>query len=125
MSHPEVDARPCSACERYVWALDKPSPEKEPNGRYMLRKPGSQLPCQACVKCKGQRNPSPRVGRQRSLSPKNRKTLERYFEYQACHEAPTDPIARQNFGIIEELFRSHGHDSLRMILHYLPMAVRR
>lgn len=79
-----------------------------------MERGGTRPPCRFCKKFASsdtERNPT--VGRCQTLSAKNWKTLQRYYEHRACGGEVTDPIMRKNFGMIEHLLSQFDRDLQR------------
>jgi len=108
LSHPEVAFRSCEDCKRHVYDPKTGRRHTDRNtGRPLRRPPKARPPCAACPKCRDDTEKTPEVGGKVSLSPKNRRTLQCYYEQLAGGGVVTDPITRKNLGIIAELFDQH------------------
>ena len=107
LAHPEVSARSCDACKRWIFDTENGRLVKNRlTGDPIERPAGTRTPCATCPKCSGESNPSPDIGHLSDLSPRNRTTLKRYWEYRVV-PGPTDDIIQRNFGVIYELLNSY------------------
>jgi hypothetical protein len=112
LSHPEVPA--CKDCETWIFNRDW-TIAYDREGNLIPRPPRSRTPCRLCPKCDDSPEASPRVGRQRELSGRNRKTLDLYYQHRAC-PGPADDILRRNMGIIEELLSTYDRAVMKIVL---------
>jgi hypothetical protein len=104
--HPEVANRDCGHCQKYLYdeetgALRRQKFGKGPDGLGLPVLRGNvALPCRSKDGCaKG----TPEG--QRSLSRKNWRALQHYFECKATGMWPDDGMVRRNAGIIEAAFK--------------------
>jgi len=104
LEHPEVAYRTCKECQQ--WFYDPKTGQRSMRfGQPLPRKPTDPRPnCRGCPKCQGlpldQQNP--KAGSKRTLSTKNWRTLEFYYEVQAVGvgDIKLDAMARRNMGLI-------------------------
>lgn len=99
--HPEVAARNCQDCQRYVYN-EKTGQRQEFRGEPMKRPKGTFPPCgYGPEKCpKG----SPAAGRE--LTEKNWQAWMHYQECNAVSQFPDDSIVRRNAAVIRDVLDS-------------------
>ena len=107
LAHPQEANKTCKDCSTYVYDKDGSLVlDRETKGP-LLRKRSQKPACLTCPKCRGCNEQSPEVGRKSDLSRKNQRTLQLYYEHQACPGEVTDLILRRNFGIIHQQFENY------------------
>lgn len=109
LEYPEIAARPCRLCERFLFSADgevvrRPAVGGEP----VVRPPGTPTPCAvpyrdhpSCPKIPGGAEAVRESAEE--LSESNRVALEHYRECRAVASFPDDEIARRHARIIREV----------------------
>lgn len=111
LEHPEVAYRTCEECQR--WFYDPKTGKRSMRfGQPLPRKPTDPKPsCRGCPKCHGLPldKQSPKAGARRTLSAKNWRTLDLFYEVQAAGTAGVklDSLARRNLGLIARTLAEH------------------
>ena len=81
--------------------------ERQRRGPDFIRRPkGLRTPCKFCPKCQD-KEATPQAGRKATLSLRNWRTLQLYYEHQAAGGEVTDLILRKNFGTIAQILDLH------------------
>lgn len=117
LMHPEVAARSCDDCRRYVYKPDGEILRRPARvGLPVLRPAGSPTPCHTCPKIPADspvRDPSQAV----ELNAKNRQAYWHYQQCAAVGHFPDDPIVKRNAAIIAGVLKRL--DALRLDRVYL------
>lgn len=99
--HPEIAARSCSDCQKYLY-YDRGHSEfgarVERGGKPCLRPKGLKPPCGWCPKIPSGEEPKPENAQE--LTEKNLLALLHYRECRAVGEYPDDAIVKRNAAII-------------------------
>ncbi len=116
LAHPEVSARTCDACLRWIFDTDSGNlVRNRETGEPLPRPPGSRTPCLTCPKCTNTEEKTPEAGRRSDVSRRNQLTLLRYHE-QLVTPGPVDDVMRRNFGIIHEVLDTYDRGVRRAAL---------
>ena len=103
--------RTCEECQR--WFYDPKTGQRSMRfGQPLPRKPTDPRPnCRGCAKCDGLPldQQIPKEGSKRTLSAKNWRTLDFYYQVQAvgAGDIKLDSLARQNMGLIARTLAEH------------------
>jgi hypothetical protein len=135
LASPEFDAFSCDDCEK--WQTIPGTAQfyiLNPRSRNAARRPrpaNTPTPCAKCPKCEGFTEKSSRIGRLVTLSDKNRRTIQVYYEVQATfgrclsEVAANDAVLVQNMGIIAEAIAEFEREQGNTVGGKLDKALRK
>lgn len=115
LAHPEIDARSCDDCER--WLYDEDGKRSERAGAPVPRLPGMPTPCHKCPKIP--RGKPPRRESAVQLTDRNRRAYLHYLECRATGRFPDDALVARHAAIIRSVHDEWDRVPLRRLLAVL------